>query len=124
MLWFLNSAGISRAAATGIIIAALLAIAGIGAAVTMWVWSAAIADARSAGRDEMKARYEALIAKSNAEAEAAHAAAARAAAAAEAEAARLAATLSETLAKMEAADAALPNGDSCGLDAGRLRLLP
>jgi hypothetical protein len=71
----------------------------------------------------MKATYEALIAKSNAEAAAAQAVAARAAAQAEAEAARLATTLSETLSKLEAADAALPNGDSCGLDAARRRLL-
>jgi hypothetical protein len=124
MLWLLERTGLPRWAIIVLALASMLALTATSAAIAGALWRAQLGDARDAGKAEMRATYEALIAKSNAEAEAAQAAAARAAAAAEAEAARLAATLSETLARMEAADAALPNGDSCGLDAARRRLLP
>ncbi len=70
------------------------------------------------------ARLQGEIAKANALAEKARADQIAAAAAADREAAEQIARLEDQLDRLERENATLPNGDACGLGAGRVRLLP
>lgn len=106
-----------------IIIVAGLLLAGIA----FWRGMVAIERMELAARDaavaERDKHWEAQIATSNAAAEKARADQAIAAARASAEAEAKITGLQSALADLEKANASLPNGSACGLDAGRVRLL-
>lgn len=117
-------AGLSRAAALAIAGFIMLAIVANGVGWGLAGWRGMLSDARASGRAERDAHWRAEIAASNLKAEAERADAARRAGEAEARLAAERAALTETLARLEAANAALPNADACGLDRDRVRLLP
>jgi len=123
MLAWLSALKLSRPVVIGLAIAGLLAVAGIGAWSAFATLRSALADARSAGKAEADAQWRAQIADSNAKVADARAAQAIAVADAEARAAQDRAARAEALTMMEAANAALPDGNSCGLDRDRVRLL-
>jgi hypothetical protein len=125
-------------------IAALLAKIGIGfasrwtsaftialmlacAALSFWRGMATIDsmldDSRQAAIAMRDAHWRAEIAESNLVVERERAAAAQAAAETEARATNTITGLQKALADLETSNANLPNGDRCGLDAGRVRLL-
>ncbi len=117
-------ARLSPWAARGLIAGAVLALIVMGAWGSLVAYRGALDDARAAGRAERDAHWRAELAVSNAKVEAERADAARRAADAEAAIGQLSTRLTETLQQMEAANATLPNGDACGLDRDRVRLLP
>lgn len=114
---------VSKGAVIALAVAALIALGGLGA----WRAMARIdamerraADAAAAARD---AHWSAEIARSNAAVERQRAEQAITAAAAEHAAAAEIATLKSHLTDLEHANAALPNGDRCGIGRDRIRLL-
>lgn len=115
---------LSRPVLISIGIAALLALAGVGAWRAAASLRAAIGDARAAGKAEADALWRAEIAKSEAAVANARADQARVAAEADARASRDQMALTAALAELEKSNAALPRGDACGLDRDRVRLLP
>lgn len=82
-----------------------------------------VSEARQEAMDARDAFWKGQIAESNAQAEAARAASANARAQAEATARAEIDRLRTQLTELEKANAALPGGDACGIDAERLRLL-
>jgi predicted aminopeptidase len=82
-----------------------------------------INEAREEAKEARDQFWRAAIAESNATAEAARAASANARAQAEATARAEIDRLRTQLTELETANAALPGGDACGIDADRLRLL-
>ncbi len=80
--------------------------------------------AATTAREERDAHWKGEIAKANAAVAQAEARQAREAVAINQSAADEISRLKNSLAEMETKNAALPNGDRCGLDAGRVRLLP
>lgn len=109
--------------ATGLAIAALLALAGLGYWRGMTALDGMVAEARASAVAERDAHWRAEIAASNAEAERQRAEQAINAAAAQGAAQLRIAALTSELEQMEAANAGLPNGDACGLGRDRVRLL-
>lgn len=114
----------AKASLVAVLVAALLA----GAGFAFWRGMARIDSMVETARDEAtKARdafWRGEIAKANAIAERARADQIAAAAAADREAAEQIARLEDQLDRLERENATLPNGDACGLGAGRVRLLP
>jgi hypothetical protein len=123
MLAALAGLKLSRAAAIGIGIAALLAVAALCSWLAVSSYRASLADARASGKAEADALWRAEIATSNAKVAEAQAQQAIAVAAAEARAAQDRAERDQALTQMEKANAALPAGDACGLDRDRVRVL-
>ena len=120
----LLTARFGRPAALAIVVAAILAVAALGAwrvtaTVDGWISSAA-----STARAERDAHWRGEIARTNAEAATARAGQAAAAAALEAGAGAEIATLRQQLVQLETRNASLPDPDRCGLDRDRVRLLP
>lgn len=115
--------GISRAAVLAIVFALLLAIAGIGAWRASAAFSAMIDGVRIAAERARDTHWKAEIEKANAQA--AQAAADQARQSAEIDALSRAGIekLSNELSKLEALNAALPNGNHCGIGRDRVRLL-
>ena len=98
------------------------------AAMGLYAWGAhqlrtLVTEAREEAKEARDQFWRAAIAESNATAEAARAASANARAQAEATARAEIDRLRVQLTDMEKANAALPDGDLCGIDAERLRLL-
>lgn len=106
----------------GIVLAAALAIFGLYAYGSHQLRQV-VAEARQEARDARDAFWTAQIEKANAAAEKVRADAAQAMAAADAAARSEIAALQTRLTAQEQANAVLPNGDQCGIDADRLRLL-
>lgn len=106
--------------------ATVLALVAIGA-IAAWLTVAKLDDMIEAadhrGEQRERHRWQAEIAVSNAKIAEAQLAADRAARAASDKAAGEIAALRKSLEDMERANAALPNGDACGLDRDRVRLL-
>jgi hypothetical protein len=123
MLAALAGLKLSRAAVIGLVIAGLVAVAGLGAWRAASDLRAALKGAHAAGKAEADALWRAEIATSNAKVSEAQAQQAIAVAAAEARAAQDRAERDQALTQMEKANAALPAGDSCGLDRDRVRIL-
>jgi hypothetical protein len=123
MLAWLSAFKLSRPVILGIVIAGLLAVAGLGAWRAASDLRAALTGAHAAGKAEADAQWRAQIAESNAKVAQAQVAQAVAVAAAEARAAQDRAAREEALTLMEKANAALPAGNACGLDRDRVRLL-
>ena len=123
MLAALAGLKLSRAAVIGLVIAGLVAVAGLGAWRAASDLRAALKGAHTAGKAEADALWQAEIATSNAKVSEARAQQAVAVAAAEARAAQDRAERDQALTQMEKANAALPAGNSCGLDRDRVRLL-
>lgn len=103
--------------------AGLVALGGLGAWRAAAALERTVSDARKAGKAEADAEWRAQIAKSEQAVAEARAEQARAAAAAEARAAQDQITIQDALARLEAANVALPRADACGLDRDRVRLL-
>jgi hypothetical protein len=122
--WLLSQTGVSRTALYGVVALLLLAVAAIAAASGFHAWRDSLAQARESGRIERDAHWKAEIANSNAAVSLAKMEAALGVAAAEARASADRLALSETIQQLEKANAALPNGDACGLGSDRVRLLP
>ena len=107
-----------------LVLAAFLALTGLGAWRAMVRIDNMVVRAAESARVERDAHWRAEIAASNAAVERARADQIAAAALAEAKANAELATLRKTLSDMEAANAALPDADRCGLGRDRVRLLP
>lgn len=84
----------------------------------------AVAQAREDARAACEARWRADVERSNARAEREKAAQIEAAARRQAEADAAIGDLKRALDEMELKNAAVPDGDRCGLERGRVRLLP
>ncbi|MGO4735964.1 hypothetical protein AB4099_05435 [Bosea sp. 2KB_26] len=119
----LAKTGLSRAAATVLLVVGLAALAGLGA------WRAAAAlerivdQAAASARTERDAHWRAEIATANVAIERARAEQAFAAARSEVEIRATETRLETALKDLELRNAALPNGDRCGLGRDRVRLL-
>ena len=120
----LLSARFGRPAAVAIVVAAILAVAGLGAWRAVSTVNGWIASAATTARAERDAHWRAEIARANVEAATARAGQAAAAAALEAGAGVEIATLRQQLTQLETRNASLPDPDRCGLDRDRVRLLP
>jgi hypothetical protein len=109
-------------ALAGVVLATVLAVTGLYAYGSHQLRQV-VAEARQEARDARDAFWTARIAQANAAAEKVRADAAQAMAAADAAARAEIHALQSRLTAQEQANATLPNGDQCGIDADRLRLL-
>lgn len=118
------AAWLSKAAKPLMILLALMAAAVFLFWLTLFTVHSMIETARTEKGSERDAFWTALIEKSNAETAAKEAAQAAKTMRISAETAKIIADQRARLLTLEKANAALPNGNSVGLDRGRVQLLP
>lgn len=114
----------AKPAATVIVIAALLAVAGVCANAAIGKVSDLADDRVASAKAERDAYWRAEIAKANAALSGAIAELARQAMRADGEIRTAETAANDQLRQMEDNNAALPDGDRCGLGARRVQLLP
>jgi hypothetical protein len=120
----IDQTGMGRKAVIAIGAALIVLSIAVAVAAGLMAYRGALADARQSGRTERDAHWKAEIAESNAKVAAAQLAAERAASEASARLAAERAALNDTIARLEAENARLPNAGARGLDRDRVRLLP
>ncbi|QLP96172.1 MAG: hypothetical protein HZY79_00490 [Rhodoblastus sp.] len=107
-----------------LVVALFVAFAAVERRAATQTMQRAVAQAREDARSACDARWRAEIEKSNAQAARDKAAQSEVAARTRAQAEAEIAALKSALTDMETKNAALPHGDRCGLERGRVRILP
>lgn len=119
----LAKTGLSRAAATVLLVVGLAALAALGAWRTAVAFERIVDQAAASARTERDAHWRAEIATANATVERTRTEQAFAAARSEVEIRATETRLETALKDLETRNAALPDGDRCGLGRDRVRLL-